>query len=243
METTPCRWVTPLVRLIVGVSTRHDEIINELKTVWMRLVWKWRRIKPLDQLRWSRFWQNPVFDYKQCWKHQYQHRWLLEHLRLVKVWTSDWETFAYLPQARINRVGASSLLNGQRLGLGSGSFASQQTSLSPTSKRASNNAQQETCSLVLIDGYVADVNLERHLLTNWFKVSRIYAIVCSSLSATRFAILYDNDFVEYDCQQRDSIVSGIMHHLEGKSVRIYLGDIHMCRYFGWTCSCIKWFKF
>ena len=82
---------------------------------------------------------------------------------------------------------------------------------------------------MLIDGYVADVNLERHLLTNWFKVSRIYAIVCSSLSATRFAILYDNDFVEYDCQQRDSIVSGIMHHLEGKSVRIYLGDIHMCR--------------
>ena len=82
---------------------------------------------------------------------------------------------------------------------------------------------------MLIDGYVADVNLERHLLTNWFKISRIYAIVCSSLSATRFAILYDNYFVEYDCHQRDSIVSGIMHHLEGNSVRIYLGDIHMCR--------------
>ena len=137
---------------------------------------------------------------------------------------------ATFPATRVKRFYSATTGSNRNNTNNSGSNPSSgSSSLSPSKRLSPVQQMQGNCSLVLMDDYLGDIDLEKHLLVNWFKISRIYAIVCSSMSNSRFTILYEDTFVEYDCMNRDDVLSGMIHHLENNSLRIYLGDIHMCR--------------
>ena len=84
------------------------------------------------------------------------------------------------------------------------------------------------CTLVLQDRFLVDVDLSNRTIAGWWDLEGISAIVCSSINAARFSLVYSYGFVEFDCMDRDSLLASVLHRASKNQIRVLLGDSHLC---------------
>jgi hypothetical protein len=88
----------------------------------------------------------------------------------------------------------------------------------------------DRCMLVLKDDCVADVDPDRNVIIEWWKLDDLFAIVCSTANAARLALVHQHGFFQFDCRNRDGFLTAILHRCANStSIKIILGDVQTCQ--------------